>query len=268
MMENWLLQSICVGREDAPVVVLVHSLGSSHVMWDECVEMLKKDFRVVLMDLPGHGGSQPAPVSGKMTMGRLLDAIERTLDSLGVEQFHFAGLSIGGMIACGAAQRWGAESSGRLLSATAMASGAQNGTSQMWIDRAGLIRAEGTVAVVEPTMERWFSPSFMQECPAAVERIRAAFIACDAQGYAQCCEILETTDLRLGMADIRVPFAVVNGSEDAGFGDQEASALAATLVNAPWTDTVHISDARHMCAMESPECAVAAIRSAVSVSGR
>lgn len=267
-MEDWLLQSTCRGREAAPIVVLVHSLGSSHVMWDECVKMLEKDFRLVLMDLPGHGGSQPAPLGEKMTMGRLLDAIERTLDSLGVEQFHFAGLSIGGMIACGVAQRWGVESSGRLLSATAMASGAQNGTPQTWIERADLIRAEGTVAVVEPTMERWFSPSFRLESPAAVERIRSAFIDCDAQGYAQCCEVLETTDLRLGMADIRVPFAVVNGSEDAGFGDQAASALVATLVNAPWTDVVHISDARHMCAMESPERAVAAIRAAVSASER
>lgn len=260
----WTLQSQVKGRKDQPALVMLHSLGSSHVMWDECVDLLLDHFRIILLDLPGHGGSAPVAMNVPLTMDALVDAIERTLSELGVERFHFVGLSIGGMVTCAVAQRWGVGEEPRLMSATTMASGAKNGTPDMWVERAALIRAEGTEAVVEATMERWFSPSFTQSHPDAVARIREAFLGCDSEGYAQCCEVLESTDLRLGMERIRVPFSVVNGSEDAGFGDQPASALAATAVNAPWTQTTHIEGARHMCAMEQPERAVAAILAAAA----
>lgn len=244
---------------NAETLVLLHSLGSSHSMWDECLGELVEHFHVLTLDLPGHGGSRPAPITGKLTADLLLDAIERTLNTAGVDRFHFAGLSIGAMMTCAAAQRWGNTENGRLLSATAMASGPANGTPDMWVDRAELILSQGTAALVDATMDRWFSPKYATAFPDAVERIRQAFLSCDDEGYAQCCEILETTDLRMGMHTIRVPFAIVNGSEDGGFSDQPASALAATLVNAPWTGVTHIEGARHMCAMENPHAAVTAI---------
>lgn len=271
MMSEWSLEAVSVGDKAKPTLVLLHSLGSSVSMWDECIPELVKDFYVLLVNLPGHGGSSVAPIgfhlsgdsSGKMTMPILLDALDRTLDAFSVGRFHCAGLSIGGMVACAVAQRWGSDPvNNRVLSVTVMASGPVNGQPKMWQDRASLIRSQGTAAVVDATMERWFSEGFSCEFPEAVQRIRQIFLACDPQGYAQCCEVLETSDLRLSMADVRVPVAVVNGSQDAGFDDQQASALAAMCVNAPWVGVFHVEGARHMCAMESPEYAVEAIMAA------
>lgn len=261
MMSDWTLKLTVDGTADAPVLVLAHSLGSSHMMWDWCLPLLTPYFRVVRFDLPGHGGSAPAPIDVPLTMDALLDALEVSLNKLGVGQFHIAGLSIGGLIALAAAQRMPE----RLLSATVMASGPVNGTPQMWAERAELVRTQGTEAIVDTTMERWFSASFAGFGEAsvgeagwgrgacAVRRIRTAFIDCNNEGYAQCCEILATTDLRPGLADVTLPTLIVNGSEDAGFDNAAACALREALSASPSRGVVHVEGAKHMCAVEQPE---------------
>lgn len=51
---------LVTGPEDAPVVVLSNSLGSTHRMWDAQADALAEHFRVVRYDTRGHGGS-PVP---------------------------------------------------------------------------------------------------------------------------------------------------------------------------------------------------------------
>lgn len=243
----------CAGADgQAPVLVLGHSLGSSLVMWDDLIPLLTSTYRVVRFNLPGHGGSHPAPVGEPLTMDTLLDALERTLDALGVTQFHLAGLSIGGLITIAGAQRWGSGREPRLIAATAMASGPKNGSPDMWQERAALVRERGTGCLVDPTMERWFTPDYHAYSPAHVLRIATIFAACDDEGYAQCCEVLETTDLWESMDTISVPFAVVNGSEDAGFDDEAAERLSAAASSSPLRRVLHVGGTRHMCAMEEP----------------
>lgn len=266
-MSEWTLKLTVDGTADAPVLVLAHSLGSSHIMWDWCLPMLTPHFRVVRFDLPGHGGSAPAPIEEPLTMDTLLHALEVSLNKLGVGQFHIAGLSIGGLIALAAAERMPE----RLLSATIMASGPVNGTPDMWAERAELVRTQGTEAIVDTTMERWFSMSFagFGEAPSgdaqwgggasAVSRIRSAFVECNNEGYAQCCEILATTDLRPGLCEVHLPTLIVNGSEDAGFDNAAACALHDALTASPSCGVLHVVGAKHMCAVEQPELVAQAL---------
>ena len=51
---------VVTGHEDAPVVVLSNSLGSTHTMWDAQAEALAEHFRLVRYDTRGHGQS-PVP---------------------------------------------------------------------------------------------------------------------------------------------------------------------------------------------------------------
>lgn len=269
MADNrWVLNTVCDAYTGgdysdptiAPVLVLGHSLGSSHIMWDDLIPLLTDCFTVIRYDLPGHGGSAPAPIHEPLTMGLLLDALDRTLESLKVERFHLAGLSIGGLVTLAGAQRWGTGKAPRLISAIPMASGAQNGTYEMWQERASLVRQKGTEVLTDATMERWFTPEFYAEHPEKVAQIRQVFDSCSNEGYAQCCEILSTTDLSDHMGDIGVPLAIINGSDDAGFDDAAANALAQKASGAPVVTTFHISNTRHMCAMERPEWVATQIR--------
>ena len=44
-------------RGSGPVLVLLHTLGSDHTMWDPVVPLLAAERTVVAVDMPGFGGS-------------------------------------------------------------------------------------------------------------------------------------------------------------------------------------------------------------------
>ena len=83
------------GPRDAPVIVLVHGgLGSLHE-WEPWIEILKAEFRVISMDLPGHGLTGRIP-SDEYTRTSMTAMMEELLEALAVERFSLAGHSMGG----------------------------------------------------------------------------------------------------------------------------------------------------------------------------
>src|SRR5580704_13512570 len=86
-----------IGPETAPVVCMTHSLASDGGMWAEQVPaLLAGGFRVLRIDMRGHGGSDP--VNGPYTMAQLAADVTAVLDALELSKVHYIGLSIGGMI--------------------------------------------------------------------------------------------------------------------------------------------------------------------------
>ena len=49
------------GPDDAPVLLLSHSLGLSYEMWDPQAADCQRHFRVIRYDLRGHGASSASP---------------------------------------------------------------------------------------------------------------------------------------------------------------------------------------------------------------
>ena len=88
------------GPANAPVVCFTHSLNSDGGMWvEQMVPLLGAGYRVLRLDMRGHGGS--AAVEGDYSMDALAADVKEALDVLGITKVHFIGLSIGGMIGQG-----------------------------------------------------------------------------------------------------------------------------------------------------------------------
>ncbi len=88
------------GPANAPVVCFTHSLNADGGMWvEQMVPLLGAGYRVLRLDMRGHGGS--APVDGDYTMDALAADVKGALDVLGIKKVHYIGLSIGGMIGQG-----------------------------------------------------------------------------------------------------------------------------------------------------------------------
>src|SRR5215469_9399942 len=83
------------GNENRPVLVLSHSLGCDHSMWDAQAAALAPHFLVLRYDTRGHGASE-AP-SGNYGMEMLTSDAIGLLDALRIERFAWCGLSLGGM---------------------------------------------------------------------------------------------------------------------------------------------------------------------------
>src|SRR5207244_3362885 len=84
------------GRDGQPVIVLSHSLGCDHGMWDVQTRDLLPHFRVLRYDTRGHGSSD-IPL-GDYSIERLGRDVIALTDALGIGTFAFCGLSMGGMI--------------------------------------------------------------------------------------------------------------------------------------------------------------------------
>src|SRR5262245_19445407 len=84
------------GGDDLPVLMLSHSLGQDHGMWDAQAAALASHFRVLRYDTRGHGASAVAPDDYRVE--QLAHDALALADKLGIRTFAFCGLSLGGMI--------------------------------------------------------------------------------------------------------------------------------------------------------------------------
>jgi 3-oxoadipate enol-lactonase len=77
-------------------VVLVHGMGSDHTVWEGIIPYLEKNFRILAMDLRGHGSSSKTP--GPYSMELFAQDILGLMNSLDIKQAHFMGHSMGGAV--------------------------------------------------------------------------------------------------------------------------------------------------------------------------
>jgi 3-oxoadipate enol-lactonase/4-carboxymuconolactone decarboxylase len=236
------------GAESAPPLILGPSLGTSLAVWDPQVPALARGHRVVRWDLPGHGDSPPVPgVTTVTDLGRLVLGLA---DSLGIDRFAYAGISLGGAVGAWLALHHPE----RIESLAIVCSSARFGDPAGWQDRAALVRAKGTGPVAETAATRWFTPAF-QRAPAAealLEDLRAA----DPEAYAACCDALAAYDLRADLPRITAPTLVIAGREDPATPVAHARELADGIPGASLTE---VARASHLAGVERPAPVLAAL---------
>jgi pimeloyl-ACP methyl ester carboxylesterase len=86
------------GPRDAPVLVLVHGSNASLFTWVPWVERLDDSFRVVTLDMPGHGLTGAVP-NGDYSQEGMVTFTREVADKLHLGQFAIGGNSMGGAIA-------------------------------------------------------------------------------------------------------------------------------------------------------------------------
>lgn len=85
------------GARDAPVLVLVHGSNASLHTWEPWVARLSKSYRIISLDLPGHGLTGPHP-RHDYSAEAVVDTLDRVVSRLGVARFALAGNSMGGWV--------------------------------------------------------------------------------------------------------------------------------------------------------------------------
>ncbi len=235
------------GAQDAPVLVLGPSLGTTRSVWDEALPMLSSALRVVRYDHRGHGGSDvPA---GPYRLPALGADVLALLDALGVRRFHAGGLSLGGMVAMWLA----ANHPDRVDRLALCCTSAHMPPEQGWVERAARVRAEGTAAVADAVVARWLTPDFARERPEVLARLRDMLVATPAEGYAGCCEAIATMDLRPDLTRVQAPTLVIAGGEDLATPPEHAERIRAAVRGAR---LAVVEDAAHLAAVQRPdECA-------------
>lgn len=236
------------GAEKGPVVCFTHSLSSDGGMWaEQMVPLITAGYRVLRLDMRGHGGSDP--VAGDYTMQALADDVAQSLDFLDLEKVQYIGLSIGGMLG----QAFAVHHGHRLISAmwcdTSPAS--PPNAKEAWGPRIDTVRkANSLEPLADATMERWFTDAWKPQHGARWKEIRSTVANTTPAGYLGCAGAIMNFDFVPKLPSLKVPVLTVCGAEDQGT-PPAANKKIAELV--PGGRYVEIPKARHFPNVEHPD---------------
>ncbi|MCX5094525.1 3-oxoadipate enol-lactonase [Streptomyces sp. NBC_00365] len=246
-MTRKLLNHLVEGPGTAPALLLGPSLGTSYALWDQVAPELSVTHRVVRWDLPGHGGSAPDLIGPGATVGDLAALVLDLADSLGIDRFAYAGVSLGGAVGLHLA----VHHPERVSSLAVICSSAHFNGSKPWQERAELVRREGLTALAESANSRWFTTGFT--VPRLLEDHRNA----DPEAYAACCDALASFDLRDRLPEISAPTLLIAGRQDPATPPAHLREIADAVASAT---LVELPGASHLAPAQCPAAVLTALR--------
>jgi len=200
------------GDGDLPVVLL-HGFPFNRTLWREQVEALRERYRVVTVDLRGHGETTATVASA--TMEEMAEDVRALLDELQLRRVVLGGLSMGGYVALAFYQLF-PERVGALILAdtrpqadTDEARRAREVTATRALD-------EGMQTIADAMLPKLLAPETHAERPEIVARVREMILNTDARGAASALRGMavrrDQTEL---LREINCPALILVGSLDA-----------------------------------------------------
>jgi 3-oxoadipate enol-lactonase / 4-carboxymuconolactone decarboxylase len=238
------------GAENRPVLLLLNSIGTDMSLWDTMLPDLRRAFRLLRMDMRGHGASD-AP-DGDYSLPMLAADAAAVLEAAGIGQTAIAGVSLGGMVAMQMVLDYPEKISSLALICT---------SAQMdevaWESRIATVRSQGTEAIADMAVGRFLSAAYVAQHPEIADGLRRGIAAQSDAGYAGAGAAIRDMTLAGHLRKISVPALVVTGANDistpfAGHGDRLLAELP---------DARHVALASaHLPPLEAPAALAAALR--------
>lgn len=231
------------GKENAPVVILGHSLACSMVMWAPQLDLLEAHFRILRYDTRGHGGSDAPP--GPYSLEMLVNDAIGLLDGLGIDTVHWVGLSMGGMIGQGVALSHSGRINSLVLADTAAI--IPDEAQPVWQERIDAVHNGGMQAVAESTLERWFTPNYLKQDYPEIEQIRQQILSTPVAGYIGCSEAIRRLNYLDALSAIQTATLIMVGADDPGTPVAASEAMHARIQD---STLVVIPEAAHLSNIE------------------
>ncbi|WP_342130869.1 alpha/beta fold hydrolase [Hydrogenophaga sp. OTU3427] len=216
------------GDAQAPALVLLHSLATHSELWASQRRVWCQMFRVISVDLPGHGASPEW--SDGFTLNDLADEVLSVLDGLGIEQAAVVGLSLGGMVAQALALRHGA----RVQALVIAHAGARTDAAvqEIWNQRIAQFESRDMEVLSQSTLQRWFPREFAEQSPLTLAWVAGMIHATQPGGYISAIRAIQGLDHLDRLHTITAPTLVLAGHADAAVPPAVARQLAEQLPNA------------------------------------
>lgn len=227
-----------------PALLLLHPVGLDLSWWQPQVEALRSEFQVLRLDFRGHGESAVAPPP--YTLVGFANDVHEFLRAVKIRAVHAIGLSLGGMVAQELALRHPADVRSLVLANTLCTLPAQ--ARQAMRARGEAAKQGGIAAVIEPTVERWFTPGFLSS--PLVARCREGLLANDVGAWAATWHAIADLETLPRLGEIHVPTLVTTGDADVSTPVPAAQLIADHIDGA----TLRVMPgAPHMAPYERPD---------------
>lgn len=240
-------------------IVLLHGYLESLDTWDEFTSLLSPKFRVVAIDLPGHGVSE---VKGEIhTMEFLADTVHAALHVLGVEKAVLVGHSMGGYVALEYLRKYADFLSGIVLFHSTPNPDSEKKQNDR-LREIELIRAGKKELLARSFPQIGFAPQNRERLDWAIEQLSEQICMTEEEGIVAILNgIRERTDLNDVMRTSNVPELILLGRHDEYITPEIAEKM---LSDHPQAHVVWLENSGHMGFIEEPEASADAIISFVS----
>ncbi len=231
-------------------IVLWPSLLMTGDMWRGVADHLISRSQVVLVDPPGHGGSQP--LTDMFSFADCARCVVDILDGLGLDQAHFVGNSWGGMIgATFAATQPDRVGRAVLMNCTAGRAGISQKIRYAMLLRLAQRHGEIGAALIGSVLKAFLGSTTFRERPDVVAQVRSAVqsVNVTSVSWAVKSVVPARPDQRSLCAGITTPVLVVAGAEDATFPPREAIAMAEAIPN---SSIRVLEGVAHLAGLENP----------------
>ena len=232
------------GAAESPTIVLLHAIGTSSQLWLPQVPALATQFRVVRVDLPGHGAS-PAPTPGA-GFAEYSDAVADALTEHGIDEFILAGISFGAMVAVQIAVDHAPRVRGLVLACCGVVT--SEPVSRAWRERIAAVESDGMGSQVESSLERWFTPAFAAASPVTLAWVRSMIAGTTPEGFTGAADMIAGLDHSAHLTKLDMPSLVIAGERDQAAPPTAMRAFADTIATARF-ETI---DAAHLANVEAP----------------
>lgn len=236
-------------------LVFIHAFPLSKVMWQPQVDALEDFYRVITIDLRGHGESDT--VLWNDTLDNYAADVIDLLDDLGISQAIFIGLSMGGYVLFSIYRNYANRVKAMVLADTRAQSDSKEGKAGRR-SMAQMAFNDGASAIADLMLPKLLTPSTMKHHPKIVEQVRQMILHTPTAGIIVDLMAMaarpDSTDL---LRTISCPTLVIVGEEDQATPVAESQYLTNRIPN---STLVTIPAAGHLSNYERPAAFNQALR--------
>lgn len=219
-------------------------------MWSAQADHFSAERQVILVDPPGHGGSEKLTTT--FTFDQCARVVVDILDALGVAKTHFVGNSWGGMIG----GTFTATYPDRVGSAVLMNCTGSAANARQKFEYGFLLRLAKALGAVRPPLTRsvlkaFLGPTTFKTRPDVVSYVRDTVQSLDigSCSWAVKSIVPMRPDQRELLGQVKTPVLVVAGAEDATFPLRETTAMAEAI---PGAEMSVLDGVAHLAGLEDP----------------
>ncbi|AWH37401.1 alpha/beta hydrolase [Stenotrophomonas sp. ZAC14D1_NAIMI4_6] len=236
-------QAHCLDQGAGEPLVLIHGVGMQAAAWGPQIAAFAQQYRVIAVDMPGHGQSTRLP--GEPGLTDYVAWMVEFISALQLGPVNLAGHSMGALIAAGVAIE-----RPDLVRRLAVINGVHLRTDAA---RHAVVTRSDELATgrvdVETPLQRWFDEGTTEA--SLVEDVRSWLENVDVQGYADAYRAFARGDVTYAerWSEVGCPALALTGAEDANSTPAMALSMAALARNGK---AVVIPHERHMVNLTAP----------------
>jgi 3-oxoadipate enol-lactonase len=245
---NNLTVSYCDhGPDDAPVIVFIHGFPLNKSMWNEQVEALKDNYRVIAYDIRGHGNSDPG--IDDFFIELFVHDLLRFMEKLRIQKSILCGLSLGGYIALNAVLKYPDRFDGLILNDTQCIAD----TPEIKENRCTAIiriKEQGVEQYADESIKKLFAPESFIKKENVIAEVKEMIINTPKQTLCNTLHALaERKETCSRLQEINVPVLIMVGKEDKITPIAAAQQMHEKILNSKLEIIQH---AGHLSNLENP----------------